>query len=610
MKRLLQAILCALALVAPASLAVAPAPAAAQGATGASARATLLPARYTTLPGGARTVFGVTPSAEWHPAYSIVTVAGGRVTNATDLMGSDSSLSLPSLSGWSGPKAMVDPLGRKFWRFEGNEYLDIAKGGTSGPFDTVSPRSMTYCLVARMHRANTMPLLGGGSWFQGTQVNLNGTLFTTTATGGAPSLRATNLNTNTLTGKEKMLPGSQLQVICISTNAGTRFYINNDVASTATQISSTTFTGGELGRTPGTSIGAGFTGSISGTTLTVSAMRWGKITTQTITGTGVTGGTAVTGQLTGTTGGVGTYTVSASQTVSSTNMNSTTGTEPSITAPPNTGSGSLLDVYDVIFWKGALSSANADAIAAALVSNWQITALSNNLVIEGDSISQGIPRSGDPSGTQVFSGDSLGMVVTTPGAPYALPASWRVLNAAASGNKVSDLKTRRDTALGWTSMQLSGRNVVAFQIGDNDANTDTGATMYSNIVGLIHDNTACPSTTCGYVERTWEVRAGINIGIGNGTLEARLAALRTLMHDTSTFKTDTLTNTAQTYDGKLGLIEYPSITLRGTAVFAGSGGAPSYQTDDQHPSVIGTFVMGSGGDDLVNAITTRAQASN
>lgn len=60
------------------------------------------------------------------------------------------------------------------------------------------------------------------------------------------------------------------------------------------------------------------TGSISGTTLTVTALTSGQLRTgMTVTGTGVSAGTVVIAYGTGT-GGVGTYTVSASQTVAST----------------------------------------------------------------------------------------------------------------------------------------------------------------------------------------------------------------------------------------------------------------------------------------------------
>ena len=64
------------------------------------------------------------------------------------------------------------------------------------------------------------------------------------------------------------------------------------------------------------------TGSIAGTTLTVTAVSAGKLwLNQEITGTGVTAGTTITALGTGT-GLTGTYTVSASQTVASTTITS------------------------------------------------------------------------------------------------------------------------------------------------------------------------------------------------------------------------------------------------------------------------------------------------
>jgi hypothetical protein len=66
-----------------------------------------------------------------------------------------------------------------------------------------------------------------------------------------------------------------------------------------------------------------FTGSISGTTLTVTAVSAGYIGAgATISGTGVTAGTTITSVISAS-GGVGTYTVSASQTFSSVTMGAT-----------------------------------------------------------------------------------------------------------------------------------------------------------------------------------------------------------------------------------------------------------------------------------------------
>jgi microcystin-dependent protein len=69
---------------------------------------------------------------------------------------------------------------------------------------------------------------------------------------------------------------------------------------------------------------ASVTGSIATTTLTVSAVGSGLIQIGDIlSGSGVTANTKVLNQLTGTTGGIGTYTVDTSQTVSSTTITAT-----------------------------------------------------------------------------------------------------------------------------------------------------------------------------------------------------------------------------------------------------------------------------------------------
>lgn len=61
-----------------------------------------------------------------------------------------------------------------------------------------------------------------------------------------------------------------------------------------------------------------FTGSIAGTVLTVTDVDYGIILDgATVFGTGITAGTVVVTQTSGTTGGIGTYTVSESQTVGS-----------------------------------------------------------------------------------------------------------------------------------------------------------------------------------------------------------------------------------------------------------------------------------------------------
>jgi hypothetical protein len=80
-------------------------------------------------------------------------------------------------------------------------------------------------------------------------------------------------------------------------------------------VSDGSVSAGDAGSTPGD--GAAFTAAIAGTTMTVSAVASGTLRVgQPVYGTGVTEGTVITALGTGT-GGTGTYTVSASQTVSS-----------------------------------------------------------------------------------------------------------------------------------------------------------------------------------------------------------------------------------------------------------------------------------------------------
>ena len=69
------------------------------------------------------------------------------------------------------------------------------------------------------------------------------------------------------------------------------------------------------------------TGSITGTVLTITAVSSGTLTTGAVlSASGLSGGTTIVAQLTGTTGGIGTYTVSISQTVASTTINANNGT--------------------------------------------------------------------------------------------------------------------------------------------------------------------------------------------------------------------------------------------------------------------------------------------
>jgi microcystin-dependent protein len=114
--------------------------------------------------------------------------------------------------------------------------------------------------------------------------------------------------------------GVTAQVYCDGTNffssqtgSAGNFTVNGNLTATGNEtLTGNMSVGGSLQTTAGLGsyIAASFTGGISGTTLTVSAVASGQLFVgQSISGTGITSGTTITAFGTGT-GGVGTYTVS------------------------------------------------------------------------------------------------------------------------------------------------------------------------------------------------------------------------------------------------------------------------------------------------------------
>lgn len=120
---------------------------------------------------------------------------------------------------------------------------------------------------------------------------------------------------------------------------------------------------------------ASVTGAIAGTTLTVSAVSSGTLAVgQQISGTGVTAGTYITALGSGT-GGTGTYTVSASQTVSSTTI---------------TAAGRDLAVtYDSVAGAFKITSANTDTISTAAYATGTLAASLELTSATGAVLSQG-----------------------------------------------------------------------------------------------------------------------------------------------------------------------------------------------------------------------------
>jgi hypothetical protein len=150
-------------------------------------------------------------------------------------------------------------------------------------------------------------------------LRLNGSISGYTELDAGPNAGNNTINLPTVNGSANQLlrngatPGSlEFAPFTLPTTTGSAYQIlRNSATPGQTELVDKIVSGTALTY-------ATFTGSISGTTLTVTAVSAGTIQVgQVIAGTGVTAGTTITALGTGT-GSTGTYTVSASQTVAST----------------------------------------------------------------------------------------------------------------------------------------------------------------------------------------------------------------------------------------------------------------------------------------------------
>jgi len=277
-----------------------------------------------------------------------------------------------------------------------------------------------------------------------------------------------------------------------------------------------------------------------------------------------------------------------------------------------TSSQAVFDLYELAIWNTGPADAAADAIVAAAVTNYAIAQLDTNLVLEGDSITQGIATTLSESPANC---KGLGSRLTDPGSSR-LPGNVRVLNCGTSGDTVANLVTARDAT---NSVYDKGKypggavkNVIALQIGRNDlaATAGTAASVYASIVALLN------TTTTGYLQRGWSVVEMGNIGSNNTsitgspsdgpiTLQQRIAALRALMFGGSgintTFQSDVLAGSGQAYDGLVTVKPLHLITVAGdskfdTATDAGDTASGYYDSDGTHLRVAGIDLMIGGGE--------------
>jgi len=183
---------------------------------------------------------------------------------------------------------------------------------------------------------------------------------------------------------------------------------------------------------------ASFTGSITGTTLTVTAVSTGTIIPGlTISGTGITPGTYITANGTGT-GGLGTYTVSVSQSVASTTINGQN------TRFQGTTSGWYLMTYKLDIRTNSPSNFNYTRAAAALMmlngSDWKEIPGSGSAAQAPDTIHQY-----SISNTVLFeytSGDQIALQWWTgyySGSPAALQTSTSGLSVGPNNTISSEI---------------------------------------------------------------------------------------------------------------------------------------------------------------------------
>ncbi len=283
-------------------------------------------------------------------------------------------------------------------------------------------------------------------------------------------------------------------------------------------------------------------------------------------------------------------------------------TENLVTTVNNT-----FDLYEIAFWYGELTNAQADANVAAAVSNFAIPQLDTNYVNEGDSITDGVDTALAVS--PAYSG-GLGSRLARVG---VLPGNVRILNIGTSGSQTSDVAARRNAVNSIFDLGKypggPSKNLIALQIGRNDISESrdkkNSAMLYADYVALI--NTA----STGYLQRGWKVYVMGNIAssnatvttnvspAGENTLIERIKGIRAKMFTgpaiNTTFANDTLSGSGQAYDGLVKVVPLHLIAVGATLPFndytdANNTGAGYYDADITHLRVAGIDLAVSGGD--------------
>ena len=394
---------------------------------------------------------------------------------------------------------------------------------------------------------------------------------------------------------------------------------------------------GSLGATSTASIGFKCTADIATTTMTVSAVSDGVLSVgDIISGTGVTAGTKITALGTGT-GGVGTYTVSASQTVASTAITGDS-TKLDVTA---VASGTL-HVGDAVLGTGvsagtvitALGTGTGGAGTYAINFNQQInssTLTTESTQLEVSAVTSGKLNLGDTiSGTGVDTGTFITGFKTKFVGTAAISTTTMTISAVTSGAvSVGDVVTGPGVVNGTviSSFGTGSGGVGTYVISISQTTASTTISTYSNGVGTYSVNTAqtVASTTLNSNSSELVITAVTNgvYNIGDVVSGTGVTAGTTITGFTEKFlgtgsigfqATGSISGTTLNIIGVVGGIISVGDTITGTGITAGTtitglgSGSGSTGTYTVNTSQTVTFVTINGSSTVLNVTAAASGA--
>lgn len=342
---------------------------------------------------------------------------------------------------------------------------------------------------------------------------------------------------------------------------------------------------------PSFSNSAVFTASISGATMTVSAIATGALAVgQVISGVGVTQYTIITAQLTGTTGSTGTYTVSKGQTVSSVSMSSTvvitsiTSSTSSVQIPFVTGydGGSPITAVTARVYLGSSQVGTASGTTSPLT----VTGLPNSTVYS----------------VTLTATNAIGTSTASTGPYFQTPA-------------VPAAPTIGSASLVSGSIQVSFTPPTS-----NNGSTITGYTAVSSPSGITTSGASSPITMSGLAPGTsYTFTVYATNTVGNGASSAASNSVTTASPSASggTVSYDgaytVLTfNSSGTLTVTGGTLSMDALVVGGGGGGSGGGSGPSgaggggliYQQNRSFASGTYAIVIGAGGTGASSSYTT------